>query len=132
MIYQIIFSIAISDLTVDLTGNPDAVAYNAPTSTNETLAVFANPFNFRLTPTDVASNITISYNGGETAQLDIPSEEVKSGTSTGPDDRATITLTWDDVPLRSLNDGNYNSLFACLTDTARCNLDLVGEASIVA
>lgn len=131
-IYQIIFSITISDLTVTLTGDPDQVAYNAPTSTNQTLAVFANPFHFRLTPTQVASNITVSYNGGETAQLDIPSEKVNAETSDSPDDKATIPLSWKNVPLQSLNDGNYNSLFACLTDTARCTLDLTGEASIIA
>ncbi|EPQ29604.1 uncharacterized protein PFL1_02823 [Pseudozyma flocculosa PF-1] len=130
-IYQIIYSITISDLTVKLIGNP-ADSYTVPSGSNSTIATFANPFMFSLQPIQAAPAIQIVYNGGDTARLNLPKSNVQAGTSRGPQDFQILQLMWRDEPIVAGDRPNFQAFFAQLTDTPRGTFDLRGSTDVVA
>ena len=130
-IYQIIFSITLSDLTVKVNGDP-ADSYTVPSGSNSTIAIFANPFRFSLQPIRTGTDITIVFNNADTATLALPSAPVQAGTSRGPQDFQPLQLTWQDQNIVSINNPVFQAFFAQLTDEARGTFDLKGGASVVA
>ncbi|KAN0059778.1 hypothetical protein ACQY0O_008352 [Thecaphora frezii] len=130
-VYQIIYSITISDLTVKLNGNP-ADSYTVPSGSNSTIATFANPFYFSLQPIKAAPKIHLSYQGGDTATLNLPLSNVQAGTSRAPTDFQILQLMWRDVPIVAGDHANFQAFFAQLTDTARGTFDLKGSTDVTA
>ncbi|PWZ00897.1 hypothetical protein BCV70DRAFT_84414 [Testicularia cyperi] len=130
-VYQIIYSITISDLTVFVNGDP-ADSYTVPSSSNSTIATFANPFQFSLQPIQAAPHINLSYAGGNTARLDLPLSNVQAGTSRGPQDFQALQLMWRRQDIVAVDQANFQAFFAQLTDTARGTFDLRGGTDVVA
>ncbi|EST10168.1 Protein of unknown function DUF3712 [Kalmanozyma brasiliensis GHG001] len=130
-IYQIIFSITLSDLTVFVNGNP-ADSYVVPSSSNSTIATFANPFMFSLQPIQAAPHINLSYAGGNTAYLVLPLSNVQAGTSRGPSDFQALQLMWRRQNIVAQDQANFQAFFAQLTDTPRGTFDLKGNTDVVA
>ncbi len=130
-IYQIIFSITLSDLTVFVNGNP-ADSYTVPSSSNSTIATFANPFRFSLQPIQASPHINLSYAGGNTAYLDLPLSNVQAGTSRGPQDFQALQLMWRRQNIVAVDRPNFQAFFAQLTDTPRGQFDLRGGTDVVA
>ncbi|KAJ9479823.1 hypothetical protein PHBOTO_003303 [Pseudozyma hubeiensis] len=130
-IYQIIFSITLSDLTVFVNGDP-ADSYTVPSSSNSTIATFANPFMFSLQPIQASPHINLSYAGGDTAYLDLPLANVQAGTSRGPQDFQALQLMWRRQNIVAVDRPNFQSFFAQLTDTPRGTFDLRGGTDVVA
>ncbi|CDR88214.1 uncharacterized protein SPSC_03875 [Sporisorium scitamineum] len=130
-IYQIIFSITLSDLTVFVNGNP-ADSYTVPSSSNSTIATFANPFRFSLQPIQAAPHINLSYANGDTAYLDLPLSNVQAGTSRGPQDFQALQLMWRRQNIVAVDRPNFQAFFAQLTDTPRGTFGLRGGTDVVA
>lgn len=128
-IYQIIFAITLSDLTAKIYG-PDP--YVIQGGTNQTMAIFANPFRFSLHPLRAAPLITLTYQGSDTAQINLPDAPVTAGTSTSPDDKEQLILKFKDQDISSLDNGHFQSFFAKLTDTDRVDFGFKGNTSILA
>ncbi|KAJ1033702.1 hypothetical protein NDA13_001683 [Ustilago tritici] len=130
-ISQIIFSITLSDLTVFVNGDP-ADSYTVPSSSNSTIATFANPFRFSLQPIQAAPALNLSYAGGNTAYLQLPLANVQAGTSRGPDDFQALQLMWRRQNIVAVDRPNFQAFFAQLTDTSRGTFDLRGGTDVVA
>lgn len=130
-IYQIIFSITLSDLTVFVNGNP-ADSYTVPSSSNSTIATFANPFMFSLQPIQASPHINLSYANGDTAYLDLPLANVQAGTSRGPQDFQALQLMWRRQNIVAVDRPNFQAFFAQLTDTPRGTFALRGGTDVVA
>lgn len=131
MKYQIIYSITLSDLTVNLIGDP-ADSYTVPSSNNQTIAVFSNPFGFSLQPIKAAPHILIRYQNADTATLDLPLADVQAGTSRGPTDFQNLQLMFRNQNLVAVDHGSFQSFFAQLTDQARGTFDLDGSTDVTA
>ncbi|GAA5937070.1 uncharacterized protein JCM15063_000146 [Sporobolomyces koalae] len=128
-IYDVIKSVTIDDLTVELTEASED--YNVPSSSNRTDAVYANPFGFSLTANQAGGDFYINFNGVDTALLALPvTKAVSAQTSTGND--AALVLTFDKQPLKSLDNGAYRAFFDAVTNTANVGFNLHGGASVVA
>ncbi|SPO24995.1 probable conserved hypothetical Ustilago-specific protein [Ustilago trichophora] len=130
-IYQIIFSITLSDLTVFVNGDP-ANSYVVPSSSNSTIATFANPFMFSLQPIQASPHINLSYANGDTAYLDLPLSNVQAGTSRGPQDFQALQLMWRRQNIVAVDRPNFQAFFAQLTDTPRGTFALRGGTDVVA
>ncbi|PWN24968.1 hypothetical protein BDZ90DRAFT_262821 [Jaminaea rosea] len=128
-IYQIIFAITLSDLTAKIFG-PDP--YVIKGSNNQTVAIFANPFRFSLTPIRAGPMITLTYQGVDTAQINLPSAPVQAGTSRGPDDREQLLLNFKDQDVAAIDRPSFQAFFAKLTDTDRADFGLKGTTSVLA
>lgn len=130
-IYQIIFSITISDFTVYVQGDP-ANSYVVPSSSNSTIATFANPFTFSLQPIEATPHINLSYANGNTAYLDLPATKVQAGVSHGPNDIQALQLMWRRQNIVAVDRPNFQAFFAQLTDTPRATFVMSGANDIVA
>lgn len=128
-IYQIIYAITLSDLTASIFG-PDP--YLIKGGTNQTIAIFSNPFHFSLQPIRAAPQIVLTYQNADTAQILLPDAPVQAGTSTAPEDREQLILTFKNQDIRSLNNGQFQAFFAKLTDTDRADFGLKGTTSVLA
>lgn len=58
----------------------------------------------------------------------MPSQDVLSGTSTGND--VDMTLSFSDVPLTALDDGNFDLFFAAVTLKTDVTFELSGSANV--
>ncbi|KAL8277420.1 hypothetical protein RQP46_010142 [Phenoliferia psychrophenolica] len=128
--YTIIFGIQLQDLTVHLTEASEA--YALPFQNNETIATFANPFGFSLTPLAVGGAFIIEYNSVDDALLTLPVADVVSAeTSTG--NNASLVIDFlDEVPLVSLNDPGYDDFLAAITTESVVNFRIHGSANVSA
>lgn len=129
-IYQIIYSITLSDLTVTVTNPADS--YTIPASNNQTLATFSNPFGFGLTPLQAGPAIVLTYQGVDTASIDLPLAPVKAGTSRGPTDIQPLELSFRDQLIRAISRPSFQAFFAKLADTDSATFGLKGTTSVVA
>ncbi|GAA6063179.1 hypothetical protein JCM10212_003114 [Sporobolomyces blumeae] len=128
-VYEIISAITIDDLTVELTKASED--YNVPSSSNRTDATYKNPFGFSLTANQAGGDFYINFNGVDTALLSLPVKKaVSAETSTG--NNAALVLSWDNQPLKSLDNAAYRSFFDAVTNTANVAFNLHGGASVVA
>ncbi|KAK0559809.1 hypothetical protein OC844_004162, partial [Tilletia horrida] len=128
--YNIITAITISDLEVFLNGDPSD-SYTVPSSSDTTTATFANPFNFDLKPLQAGPNIIINYQGVDTASLNLPTVKVDAGTSSGPNDPASLQLSWTKKDLVAIDRGSFQNFFAQLTDKASGDFRLQGSTDVV-
>lgn len=129
-IYQIIYSITLSDLTAFVL-DPNS-SYDFPTSNNRTVAVFSNPFGFDLQPIEAGPSITITYENVDAAMLTLPEAPVQAGTSNGPKNFQDLILSFKKQILHALDHGAFQRFLAKLTDTDDVTFGLKGSTSVVA
>lgn len=135
MIYQIIYAITLSDLTAIInadTTNNNAQPYTIDGTNQQTIAVFANPFRFGLTPIEAGPSITLTYQGVDTAQIDLLEAPVTAGTSSAPDDFENLILNFQNQTIQSLNDASFTAFLAALADTTGATFGLKGSTSVLA
>jgi antitoxin (DNA-binding transcriptional repressor) of toxin-antitoxin stability system len=94
------------------------------------LATYKNPFGFSLQVVESGENITLSSNGVPIASLQLPLADADGGVSTG--NVAPLDLSFQNVPLRSLNDDTFQQLLQAVTDTNEADFRLSGTANVVA
>lgn len=126
--FDIIESIDINDLEIIMM--EDSQAFAPLTSSQHTLAQYRNPFGFSLQVTQSAQTLKISAHGVDAAQLVIPLSPVEAGVSTG--NLAPLEISFDKLPLRSLNNAAFATFFALVTDTASVVAELSGTSNVVA
>ncbi|KAK0546638.1 hypothetical protein OC846_005187, partial [Tilletia horrida] len=131
-VYKIISAIVISDLTTYINQLSSDNGYTIPTDNNQTLATFANPFNFDLTVVQAGPQIVINYQGVDTASLDIPLGAVTPATSTGPNDNAQLQLSWKDKDLVAIDRNQFGQFLAQLTDKKSATFLLAGGTDVLA
>ncbi|KIJ47323.1 hypothetical protein M422DRAFT_164299, partial [Sphaerobolus stellatus SS14] len=127
-VFEIIHSINIQDLELQLVSDSQDFAPSASSKT--TVATFSNPFGFSLQVVEAAEDLTINFNGQDTASLALPLEASTSGVSTG--NNADLILSFSNQTLKSLNNAAFGSFFARVTDTQSAAVILKGSANIVA
>ncbi|KAK0542857.1 hypothetical protein OC846_006614, partial [Tilletia horrida] len=129
--YNVITGIDIADLEVDITGDPSD-SYSLPSSSKSTVATFANPFNFSLTPIQASTDITIIYNGVNTASLNLGNiDTAGAGTSTGPNDPGKLNLAFENKDIVAIDRSSFRAFLAQLTDKASGTFTLGGTADVV-
>lgn len=129
-IYQVLYALTISDVTARIMQQSDTWAI--PTSSNQSIATYANPLHFSLTPLKAALNATVSYQNRVSAQLNVPMVKCKAGTSHGPNDRQPIEVSFRNVPLVALDHANFQNALRGAAIEPRVSLDLKGTASLLA
>ncbi|KAH7875192.1 uncharacterized protein C8R40DRAFT_1170817 [Lentinula edodes] len=125
---DVIQSITVTDLAVTL--NDDSEAYDPSTGSNFTSASYKNPFGFSLQVVQSATDIILSSNGVNIAELSLPTSDTVGGVSTG--NVANLPIAWENEPLKSLNDDAFNALFAAVTLSNSISLGLDGSANVTA
>lgn len=129
-IYQIIYSIVLSDLTA-VVPFPGRDSYQLEASNNKTTAMFANPFGFRLTALEAAPQITITYTGVDAAQINLPlAPVVSSGTSTGQ--QVPLVINFKNQLLSAIDQGAFRAFLAKLADTESVDFGLKGTTAVKA
>lgn len=129
-IYQIIYSIVLSDLTA-VVPYPGMDSYHLEASNNKTTAMFANPFGFHLTALEAGPQITITYTGIDAAQINLPlAPVVSSGTSTGQ--QVPLVINFKDQLLTAIDQGAFRAFLAKLADTDNVNFGLKGTTAVKA
>ncbi|KAE8229507.1 hypothetical protein CF326_g5523 [Tilletia indica] len=129
--YNVITDIAIGDLAVDITG-PTSDSYTLPASSKNTVATFANPFNFSLTPVKASTNIVIRYENTDTASLNLGDiDTAGAGTSTGPNDPGKLNLAFENKDIVAIDKTSFRAFLAQLTDKENAAFVLAGTADVV-
>lgn len=128
-IYKVLYSISIQDLTAKFL-KPEHT-WAPLTGSNQSLAVFATPLRFDLQPLKASLDAKMSYNNAESAHLKIGMRRVSAGTSGGPDDRETLSLNFDNVPLKALNHDAFSAMFDRILNSRRAKIGLHGSASLI-
>ncbi|KAJ3724969.1 hypothetical protein DFJ43DRAFT_1197841 [Lentinula guzmanii] len=126
--FDVIQTITLADLAVTL--EDDSEAYDPPTSSNSTSATYKNPFGFSLQVIQSATDIILSSNGVDIAELTLPSADTVGGVSTG--NVASLPISWRNELLKSLNDDAFNALFEAVTLLSSVSLGLDGSANVTA
>ncbi|KAG6854052.1 hypothetical protein C0991_011030 [Blastosporella zonata] len=126
--FDVIQSIALNDLSLTV-DTPDQ-AFAPPTSSQFTLATYKNPFGFALQVIEAGQTLILNSGGVDIAQLTIPKEAAAGGVSTG--NVADLVVSWEDVPLKSLNSAAFTQLFAAVTLMDDINLTIEGNADVTA
>ncbi|KAH7926942.1 hypothetical protein BV22DRAFT_1007914 [Leucogyrophana mollusca] len=126
--FNIIQSIALSDLSVTMQNQDQAFAPLA--GSKSTVAEYKNPFGFSLQVVQSAVTMILGAGGQNAAELDLPLANTVGGVSTG--NVAALPISFQDVPLRSLNNAAFEGMFAAVTDTATAEFDLSGTANVTA
>jgi hypothetical protein len=127
-LFQVIQSITLVDLAVTL--EDESQAFNPPTSSNSTSATYKNPFGFSLQVIESATNIILSSEGVNIAELNLPPTDTVGGVSTG--NVADLPISWSNVPLTSLNNDAFDALFSAVTLADLVSLGLGGTANVTA
>ncbi|KAG6813669.1 hypothetical protein H0H92_008517 [Tricholoma furcatifolium] len=126
--FDIIQSIALNDL--EITMDTQDQAFSPPTSSQSTLAQYKNPFGFSLQVIESGQILNLNSNGVDIAQLVIPKVAVDGGVSTG--NIADLVISFQNIPLTSLNDAAFEQMFAGVTLEDEVDLTLEGTANITA
>ncbi|KAH7915074.1 hypothetical protein BJ138DRAFT_1122997 [Hygrophoropsis aurantiaca] len=126
--YNIIQSIALSDLEITMENQGQAFAPLA--GSQATVAEYKNPFGFSLQVIQSAVNMVLGAGGQSAAELDLPQSNTVGGVSTG--NVAPLPISFQNVPMRSLNDAAFEAMFTAVTDTASAQFDLSGTANVTA
>jgi len=74
--------------------------------------------------------ITLGMHGTNIAQLQLPKEPVNGGVSTG--NLANLDISFQNQPLKSLNNEAFEQLLSAVTNTESVQLDLSGSANVTA
>ena len=128
-IYKIVYSVSIQDLTAKFL-KPEHT-WAPLIGSNQSLAVFATPLRFDLQPLKASVDASLTYNKVDSARLKIGMRRVSSGTSGGPDDRETLSLNFDNVPLTALNHDAFTAMFDRILNSRRATIGLHGSTSLI-
>jgi antitoxin (DNA-binding transcriptional repressor) of toxin-antitoxin stability system len=125
---QIIKQIDLNDLAVTIQTQDQA--FKPPASSQHTVAKYSNPFGFSLQVVQSGETIDLASHGTDVAQLVLPKVPADGGVSTG--NLANLDISFQNIPLTSLNDAAFGQLFAGVTLSADLGIELKGTASVVA
>ncbi|KAJ4468227.1 hypothetical protein J3R30DRAFT_3715154 [Lentinula aciculospora] len=125
---DVIQSITLTDLTVALVDGSEA--YDPHTGSNFTSATYKNPFGFSLQVIQSSTDIILSSDGVNIAELNLPTADTVGGVSTG--NTVGLPISWSDEPLKSLNNDAFNALLAAVTILSSVSLGLDGTANVTA
>ena len=129
-IYKIVYSVTISDLYVTLMQQSQTWA--PLTGSNQSMAVFANPFQFTLTPLKASLNAKLSYQNAVAATLTLPMQTARAGTSRGPSDHEPLILSWKNIPLVAQDRSAFTAMISQLLNAPRASLGVSGTAGLIA
>jgi hypothetical protein len=118
----------LNDLEVTMV-QPDQ-AFAPPTSSQNTLAKYKNPFGFSLQVIESGQDIRLNSHGTDIAELVIPKTTANGGVSTG--NEVDLQISFKDIPLKSLNNAAFAQLFAGVTLTQDLEVGLKGTAAVTA
>ncbi|KXN90203.1 hypothetical protein AN958_04693 [Leucoagaricus sp. SymC.cos] len=126
--FDVIKAIELNDLEVTIKEQDQTFA--PPASSKNTIAQYANPFGFSLQAVEAAQKLVLNVQGTDVAELDLPKQEVNGGVSTG--NTVDLVISFENQPLKSLNDGAFGQLFAGATLMDTVSLGLKGTADVTA
>ncbi|KAF8894927.1 hypothetical protein CPB84DRAFT_1848428 [Gymnopilus junonius] len=126
--FQVIQAIELNDLEVTMKTQDQAFA--PPTSSQNTLATYKNPFGFSLQAVQAGQSIVLGSGGVGAAQLVIPKTPVNGGVSTG--NVVDLPISFTNIPLQSLNPTAFATLFAGVTLRDSIQVDITGSADVTA
>ncbi|WFC96531.1 hypothetical protein MBRA1_003192 [Malassezia brasiliensis] len=129
-IYKIVYSVTISDLYVTMMQQSQAWA--PLTGSNQSVAVYANPFQFSLTPLKASLQSKLIYQNAVAATLSLSMRTTRAGTSRGPNDHEPLILSWKNVPLIAQDHSAFTAVFAQLLNTPRASVGVSGTAGLIA
>ncbi|WFC96532.1 hypothetical protein MBRA1_003193 [Malassezia brasiliensis] len=128
-IYRIVYAITISDLF--LTMMQQSHTWAPPTGSNQSVATYANPLHFTLTPLQASLDAKMIYQNAVAATLNLPMRNARAGTSHGPNDHQPLIVSWKSVPLVAQDRSAFMALLVKLLDTSRASFGISGTASLV-
>ncbi|KAF9529294.1 hypothetical protein CPB83DRAFT_790385 [Crepidotus variabilis] len=125
---QVIQAIELNDLEVVMKSQDQT--FSPPTSSKNTVAKYKNPFGFSLQVIESGQTIILGALGTEMAKLVIPRMPANGGVSTG--NVVDLVISFENIPLQSLNNDAFALLFAAVTLTSDIDADLGGQADVLA
>lgn len=128
--YTFVHSLDVKDFKAVVLDKSDS--YNVLASSSSTVATYSNPFGFHLLPLEAAPTLTFIYNGVRALSIALPNSKVQSATSSGPNDREPLGLSFENIPLHALDKSAFRALFAALADTPSATFGVQGTTSLVA
>ena len=129
-IYKIVYSVTISDLFITFMEQADTWAPR--TGSNQSVAVYANPLHFTLTPLKASLTSKLLFNNAVAASLNLPLRIVHAGTSHGPNEHRPLIMSWKSERMVAEDRTAYMAMLAKILDTPRATLGLTGSAGLVA
>ena len=129
-IYKIVYSVTISDLFITFMEQADTWAPR--TGSNQSVAVYANPLHFTLTPLKASLTSKLLFNNAVAASLNLPLRTVQAGTSHGPNEHRPLIMSWKSERMVAEDRTAYMAMLAKILDTPRATLGLTGSAGLVA
>ena len=127
-IYKIVYSITVQDLTAEFTKKSHTWA--PPIGSNQTIAVFATPLHFDLQPLKAGFHIFFAFHGADAALIDLPLTRVSAGTSGGPNDFQTISISMK-TTLKAVDHGAFSALLDQIMNHARATFGIHGYANLI-
>ncbi|TFK75313.1 hypothetical protein BDN72DRAFT_885777, partial [Pluteus cervinus] len=124
----LIQSIELNDLSVKIQSQDEV--YAPPASSKATIAQYKNPFGFALQVIEAGQELTLSSQGVDIAQLELPKAPADGAVSTG--NAADLNISFTDQPLKSLNDAAFQAMFTQVTLQNHIDLSLRGVANVTA
>ncbi|KAM5540830.1 hypothetical protein V8D89_005474 [Ganoderma adspersum] len=125
---EVIQSIDISDFELAMTEQSEA--FSPAASSKHVLVQFKNPFGLSLQVVQSSVNMTLSTQNVDAAELVLPQTTVNGGVSTG--DVTPLVLSFENQPLRSLNNDAFSQFFKTVTTSQNAELQLKGSSDVVA
>ncbi|WFC96530.1 hypothetical protein MBRA1_003191 [Malassezia brasiliensis] len=129
-IYKIVYSVTISDLFITFMEQADTWAPR--TGSNQSVAVYANPLHFTLTPLKASLQSQLIFDNAVAARLYLPLRTVQAGTSHGPNEHRPLIMSWKSERMVAEDRTAYMAMLAKILDTPRATLGLTGSAGLVA
>ncbi|WFD49313.1 hypothetical protein GLX27_003993 [Malassezia furfur] len=128
-IYKIVYSVTISDLFVTVMEQADTWAPR--TGSNQSVALYANPLHFTLTPLKASLTSQLLYNNAVAAHLNIPLRTVQAGTSHGPNEHRPLIMSWKSERMVAEDRTAFTAMLSKILDTSRATIGLTGSAGLV-
>ena len=128
-IYRIVYAMTISDLY--MTMMQQSHTWAPPTGSNQSMATYANPLHFSLTPLKASLNAEMIYQNAVAAKLTLSMRNARAGTSHGPNDHQPLIISWKNVPLIAQDRSAFMALLADLLDTPRATFGVSGTAGLI-
>lgn len=129
-IYNIVKGITLNDLFVTMLKPEDA--WDPLLGSNLTVAQYANPLHFSLTPLKTGLSADMSYQNQVAAHLDLPLLTARAGTSHGPTEVQPLALSFNNYRLHATNHDVFGNMFAGILNTKGVTLSLSGGANLIA
>lgn len=120
---ELIPSITMMDMELDFTKD----TWAPPAGSKEVQAQLKNPFGFPLGVSQLNMDVTVSYGGSKTGELQVPDEKATTS-STG-----VVTTSFSDIPLKIFDDAHdtFSSFVKALTSKSNVTFGLAGSTNAV-